>query len=123
MNFRRGDARYLFSICHAYDMEIPKPLIVSDLRLLPRRIASVGGGRSVHELRHIGTKFQRIKPRECLVSPAAIQITIGIDATVAEKRPDSPEFLQLMEIQTVMEDFLLIGRGLGDDLTVGICDE
>jgi len=56
-------------------------------------------------------------------APALGKGGVGIDAAVAEKRPDAAEILDRLEIEVVVEDFLVFGGGLGDQFAVGICDE
>lgn len=55
-----------------------------------------------------------------LLAPAFGDVGVGIDAAVAEERPDAAEIFDLLEVDVVEEDFLVFDGGLGDDFAVGI---
>jgi len=57
------------------------------------------------------------------VAQTARQVAVGVDAAVAEERPDAAEFALLHEVAVGEEDFLLLDGSAGDDFAIRVGDE
>jgi len=49
------------------------------------------------------------------LSPSGGDVTIRIDSSIPEKRPNTAECFHLLEIDIMINDFFFFHRGFGDD--------